>query len=62
MLIQTREGRRNIDEALVLCVDRHAVQADHTYVTVFLFTGEQITGIVQLSEPVDNLEPAPLAA
>ena len=32
------------------------------YVTVFLFTGEQITGIVQLSEPVDNLEPAPLAA
>jgi hypothetical protein len=62
MLIQTREGRLNIDEALVLCVDRHAVQGDHAYVTVFLFTGEQITGIVQLSEPVDNLEPAPLAA
>ena len=34
----------------------------NAYVTVFLFTGEQITGIVQLSEPVDNLEPAPLAA
>jgi hypothetical protein len=51
MLIQTREGRWNIDEALVLCVDRHVAQGDHAYVTVFLFTGEQITGIVQLSEP-----------
>jgi hypothetical protein len=61
MLIQTREGRLNINEALVLCVDRHAVQGDHAYVTVFLFTGEQITGVV-LSEPVDNLEPSPLAA
>jgi hypothetical protein len=61
MLIQTKEGRLNVDEALVLCVDRHAVQGDHAYVTVFLFTGEQITGVV-LSEPVDNLEPAPLAA
>jgi hypothetical protein len=61
MLIQTREGRLNVDEALVLCVDRHAVQGDHAYVTVFLFTGEQITGVV-LSEPVDNLEPSPLAA
>jgi hypothetical protein len=61
MLIQTREGRLNIDEALVLCVDRHAVQGDHAYVTVFSFTGEQITGVV-LSEPVDNLEPSPLAA
>jgi hypothetical protein len=61
MLIQTRAGRLNIDEALVLCVDRHAVQGDHAYVTVFLFTGEQITGVV-LSEPVDNLEPSPLAA
>jgi hypothetical protein len=61
MLIQTREGRLNIDDALVLCVDRHAVQGDHAYVTVFLFTGEQITGVV-LSEPVDNLEPSPLAA
>ena len=61
MLIQTRESRLNINEALVLCVDRHAVQGDHAYVTVFLFTGEQITGVV-LSEPVDNLEPSPLAA
>jgi hypothetical protein len=56
MLIQTREGRLNIDEA-VLCFDRHAVQGDHAYVTVFLFTGEQITGIVQLSDSADSLEP-----
>ena len=61
MLILTRGGGLNIDEAPVLCVDRHAVQGDHAYVTVFLFTGEQITGVV-LSEPVDNLEPSPLAA
>ena len=44
MLIQTPEGKRRVDEALVLCVDHHLSQGEQSCVTVFLFTGEQITG------------------
>ena len=62
MLIQTHEGKCQIDDALVLCIDQHLTQGEHAYVTVYLFTGEQITGIVEQSEPVDDLVELRLAA
>jgi hypothetical protein len=61
MLIQTPEGKRRVDEALVLCVDHHLSQGEHSYVTVFLFTGEQITGVVE-QVPVDDLVELRMAA
>ena len=36
MLIQTSEGKRCIDDALVLCVHKHLTQGEHTYVTIYL--------------------------
>jgi len=62
MLIQTPEGKRRIDDALVLCVDRHHTESERSYVTVYLFTGEQITGMVEQSEPVDSLFESRIAA
>jgi hypothetical protein len=62
MLIQTPEGKRRVDDALVLCIDRHQTQGEHAYVTVYLFTGEQITGMVEQSEPVDDLVELRMAA
>ena len=62
MLIKTSEGRCRIDDALVLCVDQHLTQGELSYVTVYLFTGEQITGIVEPSEPVDDLIELRIAA
>jgi hypothetical protein len=56
MLIQTPEGKRRVDEALVLCVDHHLSQGEHSRVIVFLFTGEQITGVVEqvlVDDPVE---------
>ena len=55
MLIQTSEGNCHIDDALVLCIDQHLTQGEHVHVTVYLFTGEQITGMVEQSEPVDDI-------
>jgi hypothetical protein len=62
MLIQTPEGKRRIDDALVLCVDQHRTENERSYVTVYLFTGEQITGMVEQSEPVDSLFESRMAA
>jgi hypothetical protein len=61
MLIQTPEGKRRVDEALVLCVDHHLSQGEQSCVTVFLFTGEQITGVVE-QVPVDDLVELRMAA
>jgi hypothetical protein len=61
MLIQTPEGKRRVDEALVLCVDHHLSQGEQSWVTVFLFTGEQITGVVE-QVPVDDLVELRMAA
>jgi hypothetical protein len=61
MLIQTPEGNRRVDEALVLCVDHHLSQGEHSCVTVFLFSGEQITGVVE-QVPVDDLVELRMAA
>jgi hypothetical protein len=55
MLIQTSEGKRRVDDALVLCVDKHPTRGEHAYVTVYLVTGERITGMVEQAEPVDHL-------
>jgi hypothetical protein len=46
----------------MLSIDRHNAEGEHAYVTVVLFTGDQITGIVQQSEQLDNLAPPPMAA
>ena len=62
MLIQTPEGKCQIDDALVLCIDHHLTQGEHAYVTVYLFTGEQITGMVEQSEPVDDVVESRMAA
>jgi hypothetical protein len=63
MLIQTPEGKHRIDDALVLCVDQHRTESERSYVTVYLFTGEQITGmVVEQSEPVDILFESRMAA
>jgi len=41
----------------VLCIDRHRTQGECVYVTVYLLTGEQITGVVEESERLDDFEP-----
>jgi hypothetical protein len=45
MLIQTAEGKRSIDEDLVICIDRHRNEGERCMVTVYLVSGEQVTGI-----------------
>jgi hypothetical protein len=62
MLIQTLEGKRRVDDALVLCIDRHRTEGERVYVTAYLFTGEQITGMVEQLEPVDDLVELRIAA
>jgi len=62
MLIQTPEGKRRVDDVLVLCIDQHLTQGERAYVTIYLFTGEQITGMVEQSEPVDDLVESRMAA
>jgi len=62
MLIQTSEGKRRVDDALLLCVDKHPTWGQHAYVTVYLVTGEQVTGIVEQVEPVDQLAELRLVA
>ena len=43
MLIQTAEGKRSIDDDLVLCIDRHRNEVERCMVTVHLVSGEQVT-------------------
>jgi hypothetical protein len=62
MLIQTCQGKCRIDDALVLCIDQHRTEGERTYVTVYLFTGEQITGMLEQSGPVDDIVESRLAA
>ena len=62
MLIKTPEGRCRVDEALVLCIDQHLTHGEHAYVTVYLFTGEQITGTVEQLESGDDLIELRIAA
>lgn len=54
MLIHTAEGKRSIEEDLVLCIDRHRGESERCTVTVYLLSGEQVTGILEQSMPPDD--------
>ena len=56
MLIQTAEGKRSIDENLVICIDRHRNEGERCMITVYLVSGEQVTGILETAIP-DNSPP-----
>jgi hypothetical protein len=61
MLIHTAEGKRSIDDDLVICIDRHRGENERCTVTVYLLSGEQVTGILEQPVPADDDSP-PLAA
>jgi len=56
-MIQTAEGKRSIDDDLVLCIDRHRNEGERCMVTVYLVSGEQVTGIWEIAIPDDDLRP-----
>jgi hypothetical protein len=60
MMIQTAEGKRSIDDDLVLCIDRHRNEGETCMVTVYLVSGEQVTGIWVTTLP--DYDSPPLAA
>ena len=60
MVIQTAQGKRSIDDDLVLCIDRHRNEGERCMVTVYLFSGEQVTGIWETTFP--DYDSPPLAA
>ena len=55
MLIQTAEGKRSIDDDLVLCIDRHRNEVERCMVTVHLVSGEQV--IFETAIPDDDSTP-----
>ena len=57
MAIQTAEGKRSIDDDLVLCIDRHRNEGERCVVTVYLLCGEQVTGIFETAIPDDDSPP-----
>ena len=57
MLIHTAEGKRSIDEDLVVCVDRHRGEIERCVVTVYLLTGEHVTGILESKLPDGDSPP-----
>ena len=54
MLIHTAEGKRSIDEELVLSSDRHRGESERSTVTVYLLSGEQVTVILETTLPDDD--------
>ena len=56
MQLLTAKGIRNIDDALIICTNRPRTVAEHLLVTVFLLTGEQVTGVVDVAEPAEFTE------
>jgi hypothetical protein len=48
--ILTTEGKRNINDALILRTDRPRIVAEHVLITVYLLTGERVTGVVDVAE------------
>ena len=56
MRLLTAEGMRNIDDALIICTNRPRTVAEHLLVTVFLLTGEQVTGVVDVAKPAEFTE------
>jgi hypothetical protein len=57
MLIQTAEGKRSIHDDLVLCIDRHRNEGERCMLTVYLVSGEQVTGICETAIPDDDSRP-----
>ena len=57
MVIQTAQGKRSIDDDLVLCIDRHRNEDECCVVTVYLLSGEQVTGIFETAIPDDDSPP-----
>jgi hypothetical protein len=57
MLIHTVEGKRSIDEDLVVCVDQHYGEIERCMVTVYFLTGEQVTGILESVLPDGDSPP-----
>ena len=51
MLIHTAEGKRSIDEELVLCIGRHRGESERCTVTVYLLSGKRNTGILEIRSP-----------
>ena len=51
MVIMTEEGKRNINDDLILCMDRPQSVGEHLVVTLYLLTGERILGVVEHREP-----------
>ena len=60
MVIQTAQGKRSIDDDLVLCIDRHRNEGERCVVTVYLLCGEQVTGIFETA--ISDDDSPPLAA
>jgi len=57
MLIHTAEGKRSIDDALVLCIDRHRSETERCIVTLYLLSGEQVTGVLEITLPDEDAPP-----
>jgi hypothetical protein len=51
MVIMTEEGKRNINDDLILCMDRPQSVCEHLVVTLYLLTGERILGVMEHCEP-----------
>ena len=51
MVIMTEEGKRSINDDLILCMDRPHRVGEHSVVTLYLLTGERILGVVEHREP-----------
>ena len=56
-MIHTAEGKRSIDEDLAVCVDRHRGEIERCMVTVYLLTGEHVTGILESKLPDGDSPP-----
>ena len=57
MLIHTAEGKRSIDDDLVICIDRHRGENERCTVTVYLLSGEQVTGVLETTLPDEDAPP-----
>jgi hypothetical protein len=51
MVIMTEEGKRNVYDDLILCMDRPQSVGEQLVVTLYLLTGERILGVVEHREP-----------
>ena len=51
MVIMTEEGKRSINDDLILCMDRPQSVGEHLVVTLYLLTGERILGVVEYRVP-----------